>query len=308
VNAREWLQSGGAPAGGGPALALLGAPLARASISPSRAQLTPAAFRAGLARFSTFDGDHVIDLEELGVLDLGDVEGDAGDADASAAHARLESAVAEAGRRAPVVAVVGGDNSVTRPAMLGLAGAALDEDWGLLTFDAHHDVRPQVDGPRNGTPVRDLIELGLPGDRVAQVGIHGFANAGEHSRWARERGVHVRRAAEVRASGMPRVIDEVLDVLERHGARRIYVDVDIDVLDRAYAPACPASMPGGLTPDQLQDAAHLLGADPRVRGVDLTEVDAAADVAGTTVRCMGSVFLAFCAGLVQRRRDLAAAL
>ena len=308
MNAREWLQSGGAPADGGIALAVLGAPLARASISPSRAQLTPAAFRAGLGRFSTFDGDHFVDLEELGVLDLGDVEGDADDADASAAHVRLESAVAEAGRRAPVVVVVGGDNSVTRPAMRGLAGGALGEDWGLLTFDAHHDVRPQVDGPRNGTPVRDLIELGLPGERVAQIGIHGFANAGAHARWARDRGVHVRRAAEVRSSGMPRVLDEVLDVLERRGARRFYIDIDMDVLDRAYAPACPASMPGGLAPDQLQEAAHLLGADPRVRGVDLTEVDAAADVAGTTVRCMGSVFLAFCAGLVQRRRGVTAAL
>ena len=308
MNAREWLEHGGARSGDGVALAVLGAPLARASISPSRAQLTPAAFRAGLTRFSTFDGDHAVDLDELAVLDLGDVEGDAGDDDASAAHARVQAAVAAACARAPVVVVIGGDNSVTRPAMCGLAGGDLVEDWGLLTFDAHHDVRPPVDGPRNGTPVRDLIELGLPGERVAQIGIHGFANAAGHARWARDRGVHVRRAAEVRSSGMPRVLDEVLDVLDRQGVRRLYVDIDMDVLDRAFAPACPASMPGGLDPAQLQEAAHLLGADPRVRGVDLTEVDAAADIAGATVRCMGSVFLAFCAGLVQRRRGVAAAL
>jgi formiminoglutamase len=308
VNAREWLEAGGAAAGAGAELAVLGAPLGRASISPSQAQLTPAAFRAALTRFSTHDGDHGVDLEELAVVDLGDVEGDLGDLDAAAAHARLERAVAEARQAAPVVAVIGGDNSLTRPAMLGLAGDALGEDWGLVTFDAHHDVRPPLDGPRNGTPVRDLIELGLPGERVAQIGIHGFANAGDHARWARARGVHVRRAAEVRSSGMPRLLDEVLDVLERHGARRVYVDIDMDVLDRAFAPACPASMPGGLAPHHLQDAAHLLGADPRIVGVDLTEVDAAADVAGATVRCMGSVFLAFCSGMVQRRRGLAAAL
>jgi formiminoglutamase len=307
VNAREWLAAG-APAGGGAELAVLGAPLARASISPSQAQRTPAAFRAALSRFSTHDGDHGVDLEDLAVVDLGDIEGDLGDVDAVAAHARLERAVAQAARLAPVVAVIGGDNSLTRPAMLGLAGDALGEEWGLLTLDAHHDVRPPLDGPRNGTPVRDLIDLGLPGERVAQIGIHGFANAGDHVRWARARGVHVRRAAEVRSSGMPRLLDEVLDVLERNGARRIYADIDMDVLDRAFAPACPASMPGGLAPHHLQEAAHLLGADPRVRGVDLTEVDAAADVAGATVRCMGSVFLAFCSGVVQRRHAIAAAL
>ena len=307
MTARDWLAAAGDDADGCD-LAVLGAPLARASISPSQAQQTPAAFRAALARFSTHDGDHGVDLEHLRVVDLGDIEGDAGDADASAAHARLRTAVAAAGRRAPVVAVIGGDNSLTLPALAGLAGGDLGAGWGLLTLDAHHDVRPRVDGPRNGTPVRDLIELGLPGERVAQIGLHGFANAAEHARWAREQGVHVRRAAEVRSVGMPRLLDDVLAVLERHGVERLYVDLDMDVLDRAYAPACPASMPGGLAPHQLQEAAHLLGADSRVVAVDLTEVDAAADVAGTTVRCMASVFLAFCAGLVRRRRGPVPAL
>jgi formiminoglutamase len=306
VNAREWLQRGGQ--GASPELAVLGAPVARASISPSQAQLTPAAFRRALTRFSTFDGDHGTDLAQLAVLDLGDIEGDAEDAGALAAHARLEAAAAAARDRAPVVAVIGGDNSLTRPALCGLAGGALAEGWGLLTLDAHHDVRAPVDGPRNGTPVRELIELGLPGQRVAQVGLHGFANTAEHHRWALERGVHMRRAAEVRSVGMPRLLDEVLAVLERHGARRVYVDIDMDVLDRAFAPACPASMPGGLAPHHLQEAAHLLGADHRVVAVDLTEVDAAADLAGATVRCMASVFLAFCSGLVKRRRLLSAAV
>jgi formiminoglutamase len=105
---------------------------------------------------------------------------------------------------------------------------------------------------------------------------------------------------------MPRLLDEVLAVLERHGVTRFYVDFDLDVLDRAYAPACPASMPGGLAPHHLQEAAHLLGAHPRVAAVDLTEVDAAADVAGTTVRCMASVFLGFCGGLVLRSHAVAA--
>jgi hypothetical protein len=123
-----------------------------------------------------------------------------------------------AATRAPVVAVIGGDNSLTRPALCGLAGGALGVDWGLLTLHAHHDVRAPVDGPRNGTPVRELIELGLPGERVAQVGLHGFANAAEHVRWARRHGVHVRRAAEVRSVGMPRLLDEVL--VRRHRHRR----------------------------------------------------------------------------------------
>jgi formiminoglutamase len=301
VNAREWLATGSS---GGADAVVVGAPISRASISASRAHTTPAALRRTLERFSTWDGDHGVSLEELRVRDLGDVEGDAADSDASASHRRIEQAVAEAHRNsAPVVVVIGGDNSLTAPAMRGLSGGMLAEGWGLLTFDTHHDVRPLDDGPRNGTPVRELIEGGLPGSRVAQIGVHGFANAREHAAWVGERGVHVVHAGQVRARGMAAVIGDTLDALGASGMTRLYVDVDLDVLERACAPGCPASMPGGLLPAQLQEAAYQLGGDRRVQGLDLCEVDAEADVNGITLRAMASVLLAFCAGLVRRKHS-----
>jgi len=300
MSARDWLAAWGAPPWD---VAVLGAPVSRASITPSQAHTTPAAFRAGLARFSTYDGDHDLDLATVRVRDLGDVEGDL-DGDVRAAQLRIESAMVDAAQDAGCVVVIGGDNSLTFPAMRGLARGALGDGWGLLTFDAHHDVRDprSYGGPRNGTPVRELIQAGLPGNRVAQVGLHGFANAREHHDWSREHGVHMRRATQVRAGGITSVLDSALTALERSGAERIYVDIDLDVLDRAFAPACPASMPGGLTPADLQEAAFVLGSDPRVAGVDFTEVDAEADIAGITVRTMCSVFLALCSGACYRAR------
>jgi formiminoglutamase len=300
VSARDWL------AAGGPApwdVAVIGAPVSRASISPSQAHTTPAAFRSALARFSTYDGDHDLDLSQLRVCDFGDVEGDL-DGDVLAAQRRIQTAVFDATAEASCVVVVGGDNSLTFPAMRGLARQGLSEEWGLLTFDAHHDVRDpkSYGGPRNGTPVRELIRAGLPGNRVAQVGLHGFANSREHHDWARQQGVHMRRATQVRAGGITSVLDSALTALERSGASRVYVDVDMDVLDRAYAPACPASMPGGLSPADLQEAAFVLGNDPRVAAVDFTEVDASADIAGMTVRAMCAVFLSYCAGVAHRLR------
>ena len=301
MNAGEWLSSA---SGGRADLAVVGAPIARASLSPSRAWSTPPAFRQALTRFSTFDGDHGIDIAALRGVDLGDVEGDQGDDDATAAHQRIAGALASARHRAEVIVVVGGDNSVTRPALCSLAGDALGDGWGLLTLDAHHDVRDPAahGGSRNGTPVRELVDAGLPGERIAQIGLHGFANAREHAEWAAAAGIHARRAAEVRAGGIASVVDSALGALDRAGARRLFVDVDLDVLDRAFAPACPASMPGGLAPSHLQEAAFLLGRDPRVVAVDLVEVDADADVAGVTLRTMASVFLALCAGVAERMR------
>lgn len=294
MNAADWLARGGP----GAELAVLGAPLARASISPSRAWATPAAFRAALTRFPTWDADWAADLTTLRVRDLGDIRSDEAEPDATAGHERLEMATLNI--EEPVVAVIGGDNSLTRPALLGLSGGHLASGWGLITLDAHHDVRPAAPGPRNGSPVRDLIEAGLPGTRVTQVGIHGQANAREHAEWAAEAGIRVYSAARVRREGIVAVMSDALAQLIAAGAERVYADLDLDVLDRAHAPACPASMPGGLLPVDLLEAAAMLGREPRVRAVDLVEVDATADVSGVTVRCLASVLLAFCAGLVNR--------
>src|SRR5207253_5542079 len=138
--------------------------------------------------------------------------------------------------------------------------------------DAHHDCRPLDVGPRNGTPVRELIEGGLAGNRVAQVGINAFGNAAEHARWAAEHGIHVYTADWVHSTGMAATIHDALATLSEAGISSLYVDVDVDSADRAFAPACPASLPGGLRPDELALAAHLLGRDPRVAGADVTEV------------------------------------
>ncbi|MGI8608491.1 MAG: agmatinase family protein [Candidatus Dormibacteria bacterium] len=282
-------------------LAVVGAPIHKASISPSSAHLTPGALRPALARFATWDGDHGVQLENLAVTDLGDVEGDVDDTDAALSHARIETAVAGASRRAAVVAILGGDNSLTWPAMRAIAlPGGLSAGWGLLTLDAHHDCRPLEGGTSNGNPVRGLVSDGLPGSRVAQVGINGFANHEDHAAWASQQGVHVHRAGDVREQGISRTVEHALSELRAAGVTEVYVDIDIDVVDRAFAPACPASMPGGLLPFELQAAAFQLGAEPMVRAVDLVEVDAGADVNGITVRLMASVFLSFCAGLASR--------
>lgn len=301
MNAQEWLARGnGVPAD----IVVLGAPISKASISPSNAWSTPPAVRAALARFPTWDAEHDTDVGDLTVRDLGDVEGDRDDPDARQAHTRIQSAVSEAARRGRCVVVIGGDNSLTRPAMRGLM-AVHEGDWGLLTLDAHHDCRPYESGSRNGTPVRELIDAGLPGERVAQVGIHPFGNAREHGEWALSRHVHVYSLAQVRKAGIDTTLATAVAALVRAGASRLYVDVDMDVVDRAFAPACPASMPGGLLPAELLRAVHAMGRNPRVLGIDITEVDASADVAGITVRLAAATLLSFCSGVAARARHRA---
>jgi formiminoglutamase len=298
VNARDWLNGGAAE----PDIVLLGAPISRASISEVQSWATPPAFRAALQRFPTWNAEHNIDLADLQVRDLGDVLGDSGDADASAAHDRIRAATEAAARTRAAVFVIGGDNSLTRPAMQGVMAATPDAAWGLLTLDAHHDCRPLTEGSRNGTPVRELIVAGLPGNRVAQVGIHPLGNAREHADWARAQGIHLFPLGAVRERGMEAIVASALAALAAAGAERLYVDFDVDVVDRAFAPACPASLPGGLHPEELLRAAFLLGAERCVAAADVAEVDASADVSGITVRLAAATFISFCAGLASRGR------
>lgn len=289
--ASTWLAQG-SPA---PSCVVVGVPTSVGSISPSRADLTPAAFRRVLSGFSPFDGEGGVDLADLPIADGGDWP---------VADLALEDMLVEVTARAgeldqgPVYAFVGGDNAITRPLVRGLAGDDLDR-FGVLTFDAHHDVRTLDRGPMNGTPIRGLIDDGLPGDHVAQIGIHSFANSASYRRYCDDAGITVYTLEEVDRRGMVAVVD---DALGRLAARvdMIYVDFDIDVLDRSFAPACPGSRPGGMAPRQLTAAARRCGTHPAVVAADLVEVDAAADRDDTSVMQLATVFLAFVSGLQAR--------
>ena len=298
MNAREWLAHARPEF---PDISLVGAPVSRASISPSEAWTTPAAFRETLARFPTWEAAHEIDLTELAIRDTGDVADDRGDPDASAGRERIRAACAGAAILGGGVFVVGGDNSVTVPAMQAMMANRPEERWGLVTLDAHHDCRPLDNGYSNGTVVRELIEAGLPGNRVAQIGIHPLGNGLETARWAREQGVHVYPVREVRTNGVHTVIREAQLALTAAGVTSVYVDFDLDCADRSEAPACPGSLPGGMSAGDLIQFARLLGNHFGAAGADITEVDASADIAGTTMRLAACVFLSFCAGYAHRR-------
>jgi formiminoglutamase len=121
-----------------------------------------------------------------------------------------------------------------------------------------------------------LIQAGLPGKNIVQIGIADFANSAEYSQRAKENGITVFSRGQLREMTIADVLKKALEIAGADG-REIYVDLDVDVCDRSVVPACPAAMPGGISADELRQAALLLGADKRVRAIDITEIDAAAD-------------------------------
>ena len=278
------------PEGGVP-LVLLGVPAHRTSISPTRADTTPAAIRAAFARFSTYSIEHGLDLADLAAWDAGDVS----EPDFDEGEQRVAERIAHLPGHELLVAL-GGDNSITYSVMRARFGEQLP-DAGLVTLDAHFDLR---DGLSNGSPVRRLVEAGLPGRRIVQVGIADFSNSRAYADRARDYGITVITRSEVARRGIADVMQQAI-AIAGEAAAGVHVDLDVDVCDRAAVPACPAAAPGGIGAHELRQAAFLAGAHPSVRSVDVTEIDAQADAPdGRTVRLGALCVLEAAAGLSSR--------
>lgn len=298
--AGDWPTPGSLEPGAPIDVTLLGIPTWRTSLSATGAAETPAAVRAALRYYSPFTSpdrrrDRDRDRSELSDLVLADA-GDVTEPDGPEGEARAIAAVSEAAERASLVVAVGGDNALTVPAALGAWGTDL-EQAGLVTLDAHHDLR---DGVSNGSPVRRLIEAGLAGRRVVQVGIADFANSPAYADRAAEYGITVIHRDELHHRPLDDVMAEAFEIAGEAGGP-IHVDLDVDVCDRSVAPGCPASVPGGLAAWELRLAARLAGAHPGVRSLDLAEVDATADTPdGRTVRLTALCVLEAVAGVAAR--------
>lgn len=294
--AAHWL-AGSADQSAGAALAVLGVPAWRTSLSPTGARATPQAVRAALLRYSTYSTTHDVDVATLAAVDVGDLPDPDLDEDATS------DAAADAVRRAHLLVALGGDNSVTFAVARGALGPDVRRA-GLVVLDAHHDLR---DGVSNGSPIRRLVQdAGLDPTHVVQVGIADFANSAEYGRLARDWGIRVMSREVVARRGIAACMRDALDIAGRSGGP-VYVGLDVDVCDRAVAPACPASVPGGLSARELRVAAHLAGLHAQVRAIDITEVDAAADPPdGRTVRLAALCLLEAAAGLAARLAALSA--
>jgi agmatinase len=187
-----------------------------------------------------------VDFDDLGDLAL--VEADAD-------HAMIVHAAAAAARRGPLLAL-GGDHAVTYPLVEGLA--QVHGALNLLHFDAHPDLYHDYEGnPRShASPFARICERGLA-RRLVQVGVRTW---NEHNReQAKKFGVEVVEWQDFAAERVP--IPEA----------PLYVTIDLDGLDPAFAPGVSHPEPGGLS---VRDVVTVLGRiRSKVVGADIVELN-----------------------------------
>ena len=245
---------------------LIGAPLGTGSVTPGRCDQAPRRLRETLRRIGLYDVETGRELASR-IADHGDVE--LPGLTIEQATAPIRDAIAASAALHALTLLVGGNNAVTRPAMLGLGGAL--PSVGLITLDAHFDMRDLDGGLSNGNPVSALIADGLPGANIAQLGLASFANSEAMHRGALAAGNRVVTMADIRRDGIDTAVGQALYHVAHCSA--VVVDCDIDVIDRSQLPGAPGARPGGMAVSDFFAAVRRLASDPRVRVMDLTEWD-----------------------------------
>jgi formiminoglutamase len=262
-------------------VAILGAPMEAGSVTPGRCDLAPETVRRALRRFSTYDVCKSLSID-LAIRDAGDVP--VRGVMPADGFLLVRDAVQACTLDHKLTILLGGNNAVTRPAAHGL-GLPLDK-VGLITFDAHFDMRDTVGGPMNGNPVRCLLEDGLPGANIVQIGLAPFANTLEMDEDAGKAGISTYDLSDLEGD-LDTIIDEAFETLDLAGVEAVMIDFDIDVIDRAQCPGAPGARPGGLHVNQFFRAARYALSQPKVRLVDLTEFDPSLDVSDITALTAG---------------------
>jgi agmatinase len=269
--------------------AIVGAPMDELTSDAPGARFGPRAIRAaGCAAGPHLEAGVDALGRDLRVIDFGDAP--ILPADPVRSHRAIEETVAMVLAAGAIPIVLGGDHSIAEPDIR--ACAEVHGPVGLVHFDAHTDTGREVFGVElsHGTPMYRLVESGhVDPARYVQIGLRGYWPGEEEFAWQRSRGIASHFMHDVRDRGIRAV---VADTVAAVGDGPVFLSVDVDVLDPAFAPGTGTPEPGGMTSADLLLACRALASDLELVGAEVVEVlphrigtlDITALVAERTVR------------------------
>ncbi|MEV1008762.1 agmatinase [Streptomyces sp. NPDC049881] len=248
---------------------------------------------------------HVDAFEVLNVCDYGDAPIKVGNTWATFEDIRkFVGTIVDSGA---IPIILGGDHATTWPSATALADHYGYGKVGIVHFDAHADTGPDSPGTlaSHGTPMRKLIESGaVPGKNFVQVGLRGYWPDQEVLDWMGERQMRTHFMAEINRDGFDKVLERAVDeALDQ--ADHLYISLDIDVADPAYAPGTGTPEPGGLTSINVLTAVRRLAAEVGIVGMDVVEVSPPYDDRGEITALLANrAVREALTGIAMRRKGL----
>jgi len=212
---------------------------------------------AGVDAFAAL---RVIDFGDAAVLPALPVE----------THAAIEALVGEIVDAGALPVILGGDHSIAEPDIRAVARRR--GPVGLIHFDTHTDTGKTVFGAElsHGSIMYRLVEQGhVDPSRYVQIGLRGYWPGEPEFTWQHERGITSFFMHDVRDVGIRDVVSRAVGIV---GAGPVFLSVDVDVLDPAYAPGTGTPEPGGMTSADLLWACREIGTRVELCGMDVVEV------------------------------------
>jgi len=212
------------------------------------------------AKLDAFDALRMVDFGDAPVLP----------ADAERTHLAIEDTVGQVVEAGAIPIVLGGDHSIAEPDIRACANrhGAL----GLVHFDTHADTGTEVFGVEvsHGTPMYRLVEAGqVDPRRYVQIGLRGYWPGEDIFAWQADRGITSFFMHDLREAGLEEAIGRTIAIV---GEGPVFLSVDIDVLDPAFAPGTGTPEPGGMTTAELLWACRTIASELDVVGAELVEV------------------------------------
>jgi agmatinase len=215
----------------------------------------------------------------------------------------LVKEIAEAGA---IPMIIGGDHSLMYPDVVAVTDVHGKGEVGVVHFDAHFDAVDSMFGHTitNGTIVRRLIEEGhVKGRNFVQIGLNAQKPCAGEMEWMRQNEIRYHFLTEFEDKGWRGVMaDALAEALD--GPRKIFVSVDMDVLDPAYAPGVGTPEPGGMTPRELFPMLRALGAQNEIVGAELVEVNPLVDQSYRTSLMAVRILRELLTGIALRRKGI----
>jgi agmatinase len=267
-----------------PHIAVIGAPWDDSTTNRPGARFGPRALRANAYGPGTYHLDLGVEIfQHLKVVDFGDAITSHGlwEPTRKAIYDRVKHVTS----RGITPVVIGGDHSVTFPAVTAVAEEHGFGNVVMIHFDAHADTAYELEGnfASHGAMMRRIIESGaIPGDRFLQLGLRGYWPGEEDQKWMREHKLKHYMMQEFWERGIQAVVTDVIKDAKAR-APKAYISIDIDVLDPGFAPATGTPEPGGFAPIDLLRIIRRLTLELDVVGFDVMEVAPAYDHADVTV-------------------------
>jgi agmatinase len=237
---------------------------------------------------------------ELRVVDFGDAP--VIPADPARTHAAIEALVGQVLAAGALPVVLGGDHSISEPDVRAVARA--HGPVGAVHFDTHTDTGTEVFGVEvsHGTPFYRLVEQGhLDPRRYVQIGLRGYWPTEVEFAWQADQGITSFFMHDVRALGIEEVVGRTVGLV---GDGPVFLTVDVDVLDPAFAPGTGTPEPGGMATIDLLWAVRALAERLELVGADVVEViPTAVGSADVTALTADRIVREILTGIALRRRD-----